>query len=268
MPSHPFFDIQMKQQRRTLFLRSNNSGIGDIGVSYKLEENRGYRLLTLDALRNTIAPVVPPAEPILVCCCQQTEMGTLLRPVSPSVYVSIPSFRLTCRSPASIISSYGQVLTFTAVLLTASFASDTWTGVDRSLSHLYELGFGEVTSATLVHMAVPGSWGLLLITILANIPQLLLSFCYLTFNCIFTCMLVAQEWNSYSHRRRHLRVTSPQGNQRSTYRLQLPYRYSMPFLVLSGILHWLTSQSLFLARVTTYDKYGRRNEEQSISTLG
>lgn len=43
------------------------------------------------------------------------------------------------------------------------------------------------------------------------------------------------------------------GQQRSTYRLQLPYVYGVPLVIISSGLHWLVSQSLFLARVTMFD---------------
>lgn len=94
--------------------------------------------------------------------------------------------------------------------------------------------------------------GLNLSILLANSPQVLLSFLFLTYNGLFTCMLLGQEWSSYAHVRKPLRVTSPAGLQRSTYRLQLPYTYGIPLLVLSGTLHWLVSQSIFLARVNSY----------------
>ena len=71
-----------------------------------------------------------------------------------------------------------------------------------------------------------------------------------------------------AHDRKPLRVTDPIGDQRSTYRLQLPYKYGIPLLILSGILHWLVSQSLFLARVTSYDSSGASDEEESVSTVG
>ena len=95
--------------------------------------------------------------------------------------------------------------------------------------------------------------GLYLSILLANSPQVLLSFLFLTYNGLFTCMLLGQEWSSYAHVRKPLRVTSPAGSQSSTYRLQLPYKYGIPLLVLSGTLHWLVSQSIFLARVDWYD---------------
>ena len=80
-------------------------------------------------------------------------------------------------------------------------------------------------------------------------------------------MLLAQEWSDYGHERKPLRVTSPTGSQRSTYRLQLPYRYGIPLLIVSGILHWLVSQSLFLARVAKFSN-GDEQIENDISTVG
>ena len=80
-------------------------------------------------------------------------------------------------------------------------------------------------------------------------------------------MLLGHEWSGYAHVRKPLRVTTPAGSQRSTYRLQLPYKYGIPLLVLSGTLHWLVSQSIFLARVDYYYN-GILDKYQSISTLG
>ena len=79
-------------------------------------------------------------------------------------------------------------------------------------------------------------------------------------------MLLAKEWSAFASKRSFLRVTTPIGRQRSTYRLQLPYRYGVPLLVGSGTLHWLVSQSIFLARVTVLDSL--KLENSSISTCG
>ena len=61
-------------------------------------------------------------------------------------------------------------------------------------------------------------------------------------------MIMAKEWNDFTFDRKYLRVTSPVGKQRSTYYLSLPYRFAIPLLVSSMLLHWLTSQSIFLDR--------------------
>lgn len=103
---------------------------------------------------------------------------------------------------------------------------------------------------------------------LANLPQLLLSFGYFMVNNICTLMASAEEWNDMSVTRKGLRVTDPQGDQRSTYFLQLPYRYSLPLIGASGILHWLLSQSFFLVRIDSYDLQRKIVEANSKSACG
>jgi hypothetical protein len=93
------------------------------------------------------------------------------------------------------------------------------------------------------------STGVLFNAWLANMPQLFLSFAYLNINTICTSMACAQEWNRLATSRKYLRVTKPVGQQRSTYFLQLPYRWSIPLMAISGILHWLLSQTFFLVRI-------------------
>lgn len=85
--------------------------------------------------------------------------------------------------------------------------------------------------------------------LLANLPQTIVSFLYLTYNALFTSMLVAKEWNEFSHKRKNLRVSYPVEKQHSTYWLQLPYTYSIPLLIMSSVLHWLVSQTLFFVRI-------------------
>lgn len=62
-------------------------------------------------------------------------------------------------------------------------------------------------------------------------------------------MLVAKEWNQFAHKRKTLRVAYPVEKQRSTYWLQLPYTYSIPLLIMSSLLHWLVSQTLFFVQI-------------------
>ncbi|GAW25293.1 hypothetical protein SAMD00023353_0401920 [Rosellinia necatrix] len=82
--------------------------------------------------------------------------------------------------------------------------------------------------------------------VLANSPQLLLSFCYLAYNNLFTRLQMAQEWAAFGEGYSPLRVTDPRGQQYSTYRLQLPYKYSIPLIVVSIFLHWLVSNSIYV----------------------
>ena len=146
----------------------------------------------------------------------------------------------------------------------------------RSIPYLWSLGFGTVTAESIITSAYwPGNQenesaqGALLLNILiSNSPQLILSFLYLTYNGLFTSMLLSKEWSGFANHRKNLRITSPKGQQRSTYWLQLPYRYSIPLLAASSLLHWLVSQSIFLARVTVNDPTGVEDTSASISTCG
>lgn len=85
---------------------------------------------------------------------------------------------------------------------------------------------------------------------------------------MFTCMLLAEEWSAYGFKRNFLRVTTPREQQRSTYRLQLPYRYGIPLLMASSVLHWLVSQSIFLARVNVVDSQNLEVVDAGLSTCG
>lgn len=91
---------------------------------------------------------------------------------------------------------------------------------------------------------------------LSNLPQVLLSLCYLNLNTICNSMASSREWNTLATSRRGLRVTRPFGEQRSTYFLQLPYKWAVPLMIMSGFLHWLLSQAFFLIRIDYYDANG------------
>ncbi|ORY11736.1 hypothetical protein BCR34DRAFT_483765 [Clohesyomyces aquaticus] len=127
----------------------------------------------------------------------------------------------------------------------------------RSLPDLVRLGYGVVDPRAVI------SWNITSITsniIMANLPQPILSFLYFSFNGLFTCMLLSVEWNKFGHERKGLRVShAPRGAQRSTYFLQLPYRFALPLMLLSGVLHWLVSQSIFLVAIDLYSDDGLPN---------
>ena len=141
----------------------------------------------------------------------------------------------------------------------------------RSIPHLWSLGFGNVDPDFLIQITdedLFSAAGLIANVLIANSPQILLSFLYFALNGIFTCMLLAEEWSAYATKRRYLRVTSPTEGQRSSYYLQLPYRYGIPLLIGSSALHWLVSQSIFLVRVNVTDFTGVEIPEAGFSSCG
>lgn len=93
--------------------------------------------------------------------------------------------------------------------------------------------------------------------ILANIPQLFLSFNYILLNRLVTCMVASREWSLFAHQRKGLRTSLPTGSQRSTYWLQLPFKFSVPLMVVSAGLHYFASQSLYFGSVRYYAHYDR-----------
>ena len=128
----------------------------------------------------------------------------------------------------------------------------------------WKIGLGEENPSKVIEHRIHRSF--LNIVVLVNLPQLIVSYIYVVYNSLFTCMLLTAEWSRYAHHRKGLRVTHPRGLQRSTYYLQLPYRYAIPLLSISGLLHWLISQSITMVRINIFDFQGIKN--RTISACG
>ena len=103
--------------------------------------------------------------------------------------------------------------------------------------------------------------------LVANTPQLMLSLLYLSYNNQITRLANAREWLSYAHTRNGLRTSLPQGAQRSTYWLSLPYAYSVPLILVAGFLHWSMSQALFIIDIQVYAA-DDSPEPELINTVG
>ncbi|KAL1610130.1 hypothetical protein SLS60_001795 [Paraconiothyrium brasiliense] len=140
-------------------------------------------------------------------------------------------------------------------------------GTPRSVAGLASLGYGAIDYRTIMAYSATGI-STIGYTLIANVAQPILSFLYFSYNGLFTAMLLGYEWVSYAHHRKGLRVSRPaEGAQRSTYFLQLPYRFALPLMVLSGVLHWLVSQSIFLVAIDVYDFDGAHTMHTSRGTV-
>jgi hypothetical protein len=127
----------------------------------------------------------------------------------------------------------------------------------KDVRSLWQLGFGAISPQALINwygrVLSAGAAGLIANVLIANIPQSILSFIYFTYNSLYTCMLAAYEWSQFSSNRKGLCISGiPQGSQRSTYFLSLPYRFAIPIMILSTALNWLVTQSIFLVAAETY----------------
>ena len=83
------------------------------------------------------------------------------------------------------------------------------------------------------------------LAVIANTPQLAISIGYLAYNGLLTRMHSEIEWSWFGETFKTLRVSGPREGQRSSYRLQIPYVWSIPILAVSTLLHWLMGNSLY-----------------------
>ncbi|KAL0253431.1 hypothetical protein SLS55_010410 [Diplodia seriata] len=129
---------------------------------------------------------------------------------------------------------------------------------------LWDLGIGTVSPYTLISgWSIPqrGSGALVATVLIANLPQALLSILYIIINGLFTSLSLAREWSVFAYSRRALRVSHPRGAQRSTYFLQVPYRLGVPLMCASAFLHWIVSQSIFVAAIDGVDANGKAADD-------
>ena len=102
----------------------------------------------------------------------------------------------------------------------------------------------------------------------SNLWQFVISLLYLAYNAVLTAMLVANEWDRFGKTRKPLRVTEPQGHQRSTYFVSVPLKYGLPILVVIGALHYTVSQSVFVVYLTRFFSDGREDIANRSATSG
>lgn len=81
-------------------------------------------------------------------------------------------------------------------------------------------------------------------------------------------MLVANEWDRFGETRKSLRVTEPQGLQRSTYSASVPLKYGIPVIFSFGLLHYTISQSVFVVCLTRFFSNGMEDVANRSVTAG
>ena len=87
-----------------------------------------------------------------------------------------------------------------------------------------------------------------------------MTYANITTEGVFTCMSLSTELADFAVEAKSMRVSSPKGAQRSTYWLQLPYRWSLPLMGTMAVLHWLISEAIFIVNIKVLDPYGHKIE--------
>ncbi|KAI4107154.1 MAG: hypothetical protein LQ345_007158, partial [Seirophora villosa] len=144
-------------------------------------------------------------------------------------------------------------LTLATIITATIFLAAGITGLKNrnfptDVHSLMSMGFGAVHPKSLVGFITPSASAksLYLSVGFSNLWQFVISLLYLAYNAVLTAMLVANEWDEFGKTRKTLRLTSPQGHQRSSYFISVPLKYGLPVLVAFGALHYTISQSVFL----------------------
>lgn len=103
--------------------------------------------------------------------------------------------------------------------------------------------------------------------LVVNSPQVVVSMIYYLVNNVLTRMLLAAEYTSYAIKRKPLRVSFPQGQQRSTYYLTIPYRWSVPTFVIFSVLHLLMSEAFSYVEAMPYSVHGHFDEDRLMPAI-
>ncbi|KAL8956158.1 MAG: hypothetical protein Q9193_006239, partial [Seirophora villosa] len=140
------------------------------------------------------------------------------------------------------------ILITATIFLAAGIAGLKNRNFPTDVHSLMSMGFGAVHPKSLVGFITPSASAksLYLSIGFSNLWQFVVSLLYLAYNAVLTAMLVANEWDEFGKTRKTLRLTSPQGHQRSSYFISVPLKYGLPVLVAFGALHYTISQSVFL----------------------
>ena len=63
-------------------------------------------------------------------------------------------------------------------------------------------------------------------------------------------------------------VSKPDGEQRELWLFHMPWAYGVALFLLQTLIHFLVSQSIFAARIETYDEDGILDPEHFVSSVG
>ncbi|KAI0898651.1 hypothetical protein F4806DRAFT_494311 [Annulohypoxylon nitens] len=164
------------------------------------------------------------------------EDETLTYKIKPRRWFPTNRRYLTIISRAVWARTYGLLLVSLAVITV--FLQSCYTSNNSS----FKGSFGYSDNVQITYLEI----GFISQLIVTNTPQILLSLSYFSYSGFFTRLQAEKEWNSYSQKFQPLRVSYPMGKQISSYRLQLPYKYSIPLFCISVLCHWLLSNAFFL----------------------
>lgn len=103
--------------------------------------------------------------------------------------------------------------------------------------------------------------------LVVNSVQVVVSMIYYLVNNTLTRMTLAAEYSSYAIKRKPLRVSFPQGQQRSTYYVTIPYRWGVPTFVIFSVLHLMMAEAFSYVEAMPYSVHGEFDESRSMPAI-
>ncbi|KAK4893990.1 hypothetical protein LTR27_007796 [Elasticomyces elasticus] len=181
-----------------------------------------------------------------------------------------PAFKHVHRKWAAGVNAgqYGICLLLCIVAIITGFAL-LGQGISTSYAtktSIVSEGLGTTSPFNMVTLSVGGT--LVGNVLLANTPQIIISFIYLFYNRTLTSMLLTAEYCRFARVRSTLRVSKPKGRQKSTYWLNIPWNYSGLLMASMATLHWLVARSIFLMKVSVFDNNGVLVPAREINACG
>ncbi|KAJ5382562.1 hypothetical protein N7517_000473 [Penicillium concentricum] len=193
----------------------------------------------------------PPPQPKRVCTVRQRWSAAL-----PSrLFAFLLFFKIALLAMAGLALGYNTSMFGSTQ--GADLNADGMSSWEQTLTSLYHTQFYPL-----------GYLGFIATVLAVNVPQAVISIIYAVYNNTLTRMLLAAEYNNFGVERKPLRVSFPAGQQRSTYYLSVPYRYSVPFIVLSTLSHWLASEALSFVQIIPRDAQGNLQRTRSLHGVG
>ncbi|KGO53592.1 hypothetical protein PEX2_062000 [Penicillium expansum] len=193
----------------------------------------------------------PTPQPKKICTVRQRWSAALPR----RLFVFLLFFKVALLAMAGL--ALGDNTSIFGIGQAADLNSEGMSSWEQKMTSLYHTQFYPL-----------GYMGFIATVLAVNVPQAVITIIYAVYNNALTRMLLVAEYNDFGVERKPLRVSFPTGEQRSTYYLSIPYRYSVPFVVLSTLAHWLASEALSFVQIIPRDAQGNLDRSRALRGMG
>lgn len=181
----------------------------------------------------------------LVSSVQIRKLG-FTGPHSPQTFTKVRPRWWTSANTTEFFSTVGISGAFVVII-----SSTLYWAIEETSGTAFDSGLEKSNIQSLASLRPDdvSSSGIVPAILIANIPQVGFSLLCVFYINIWSKLLIAYEFDRLTRVKKGLRISErPKGQQRASHFFTLPIRYAFPLMACSTLLHWLCSQSLFMAR--------------------